>query len=91
LRRHGGGDPAIVIEGPVTEHLEVLSVALRRSLRIRAIESVAHAHAFDGLLLDPIDHLGGSDAGGFENGWHDIDDVMELRTDATRVFDVAGP
>ena len=31
------------------------------------------------------------DAGGFENRRHDVDDVVELRANAARILDVAGP
>ena len=35
LRRRRGGDPAIVVNRAVAEHLEVLRVALRRRFRVR--------------------------------------------------------
>src|SRR4029077_14862740 len=47
--------PALVIDAPVPEHLEVLRlVALRR---ISVIERVHHAHAFDWMLLHSV-HVG---------------------------------
>ncbi len=44
-----------------------------------------------GLLLDAVDRIGRRDAGRFEDGRDDVDDVMELAADAARVIDVAGP
>ena len=91
LRRNRRGDPAIVVERAVTEHLEVLRLALRGSVRVRAVEGVSHAHAFDRFLGDAIDRLRRLDAGGFEDRRHDINDVVELAADATDILDVAGP
>jgi hypothetical protein len=45
--------------------------------------------AFDGLLADRLDHLGCSESGGFENCRYDINHVVELGSNAARVFDVA--
>ena len=44
-----------------------------------------------GLCWMPLTIVGRLDAGGFENGRHDVDDVVELRADAAHVLDVAGP
>ena len=54
LRRDRGGDPAIVVDRAVAEHLEVLRVALRLRFRVRLVKRVGHAHAFDRLLLDTV-------------------------------------
>ena len=58
---------------------------------VRLVPRVRHAHAFDGLLLDAVDRIGRRDAGRFEDGRHDVDDVVELAADAAHVVDVAGP
>ena len=55
------------------------------------VEGVSHAHAFDRLLRDAIDHLRCQDARRFEDGRHDVDHMVELRADAADVVDVAGP
>ena len=39
----------------------------------------------------PLIVIGLRNAGRFEDGWDDIDDVMELATDAAHVVDMAGP
>src|SRR5436190_10985090 len=58
---------------------------------IGRIERVGHAYTFNRLLLDAIDLLGGGDAGGLEQRRHDVNHVMELRANATKVLDMAGP
>ena len=91
MRRRGRGDPAVVVDGAVADHFEILRVTLGRGVRVGLVEGVSHAHAFDGLLGDAIDHYRCLNAGGFENGRHNINDVVELRADAARILDVAGP
>ena len=94
---HGGcgrgraGDPAIVIDRAVAEHLEVLRLACGGRIGVRLVPGVGHAYAFDRFLGDAVDHHRRRDAGGFEDRRHDVDDVMELGADAARVLDVAGP
>ena len=44
-----------------------------------------------GFCLMPLIVVGLRNAGRFEDGRHDIDDVMELAADAARVVDMAGP
>ena len=80
-----------MVERAVTEHLEILGVALRRSVRIRAIEGVSHAHAFDWFLGDAVHGGRRLDAGGFENCRHDVYNVVELPTNAAQILDVARP
>src|SRR5436309_10379840 len=80
-----------MIDSTVTEHFEILRVAFRPSLRIRRVERIGHAHAFDRFLLDPVDFVRCLDAGGFKDRWHDVDHVMELGANTTRVLDVTGP
>src|SRR5207245_10520067 len=93
-RRDGrcrGSHPTVMINRAVPNHFEILRLMLRRRIRIRLIERVSHAHAFDRLLLYPIDHIRRLDAGGFEEGRPDVTHVMELRADAARITDVARP
>ena len=42
-------------------------------------------------MRDAVDRRRSLNACGFENGRHDVDDVVELGADATDVLDVAGP
>ena len=72
-------------------HLEILRRVRGRCVGVRLVEGVGHAHAFDRLLLDAVDHLRRGDAGGFEDRRHDVDHMMELRANAARVLDAAGP
>jgi hypothetical protein len=75
-----------VVNSVVSEHLEVLRVPLRGRIGIRLVKGVDHADAFDGLLFDPIDHVGRLNAGGFEDGRNDVDDVVELRAKAAHIY-----
>ena len=86
-RRH----PAVVIDGAIAEHLEVLRGVPGGRVGVGLVPRVDHAHAFDGALLDAVDRIGRGDAGRFEDRRHDIDDVVELVADAAHVLDVAGP
>ena len=89
--RRRGRHPPVVIDGAIAEHLEVLRRVSGRGVGVRLVPRVRHAHAFDGDLLDAVDRIGLRDAGRFEDGRHDVDDVMELAADAAHVLDVAGP
>ena len=73
-RRH----PAIVIDGAVAEHLEVLRRVPGRGVGVRLVPRVYHAHAFDGELLDAVDRIRRRDTGRFEDRRDDVDDVVEL-------------
>ena len=82
-------DPTIVIERPVSEHLEVLSLSLLLSVRV--IEAVDHADAFDWLLLHAV-HFGGLwNVSGLEDGRRDIDRMVELGANPTAVLDARRP
>ena len=83
--------PALVIDGAIAEHLEVLRRVSGRRVGVGLVPGVGHAHAFDGALLDAVDRIGRRDAGRFEDGRHDVDDVVELTADTSHVLDVAGP
>ena len=91
MRRRRVGVPALVIDPAVGDHLEVLGLAGRGRIGVRLVEGVRHAHAFDRLLLDAVDHLRRLDARGFEDRGHDVDDVVELVADAAGVLDAGRP
>ena len=84
-RRGGARHPAVVVDGAVAEHLEVLRGVSGRDVGVRLVPRVRHAHAFDGALLDAVDRLGRRDAGRFEDGRDDVDDMVELPADAAHV------
>src|SRR5713101_2295991 len=44
-----------------------------------------------GTLLDAVDRVGLRNAGRFEDGRSDVDDMMELAADASHVVDMARP
>jgi len=62
-----------------------------RSVGVRLIPRVHRAYPIDGVLLDAVDRVGRRDAGRFEDGRDDVDDVMELAADAAHIIDVGGP
>jgi hypothetical protein len=80
-----------VIDGAIAEHLEVLRCVPGRDVGVRLVPRVHHADAFDRALVDAVDRIRRWDADRFEDGRHDVDDVMELAADATHVVDVARP
>ena len=61
------------------------------AIGVSLIPCVNHAHTLDGALCDAIDGVGCGNAGRFEDGRHDINNVVELTPDATHVLNVAGP
>ena len=85
------GDPAIVIEGVVAHHLEILGVVRGWRVGVGFIPGIRHAHPFNRPLRDAVDHFGGGNAGGLEDGRHDVNDVVELVADAAQVRNVAWP
>src|SRR5262249_44733059 len=91
LRGRCYGSPTLVVERTVTEHFEVLGHARRRRVRIRLVERVSHAHAFDRRLLDTVNVLGSGNSADFEDGRDDVDHVVKLGTNATGILDVGGP
>ena len=56
LGRRGGSNPAVVVDGAVAKHLEVLRRARGRGVGVRLVEGVRHAHAFNRPLRDAVDH-----------------------------------
>src|SRR5579863_1462807 len=86
-----GGNPTVVIDRAVADHLEILRAPLRRRICVCLIKSVSHAYAFDWFLLDPVDRIRRWDAGDFKDGRDDVDHVMELGANRAHILDMAGP
>ena len=86
---HGGGDPAVAVDGAVAEHLEVLRLVPVRRLGI--VEGVDHADAFHRRLRDAVDRLRLRDVRGFEHGRRDVDDVLELTAHLAPGLDAIRP
>ena len=86
-RRH----PAVLINGAIAQHLEVLRGVLGGRVGVGLVPRVHHAYAFDGSLLDAVDRVGRGNAGHFQDRRHNIDDVVKLIPDAAHVLDVTGP
>src|SRR5207253_7392838 len=82
-----------MVNRAVADHLEILRLMLRRRIWSGScrIERVSHAHAFNWRLRNAIDQLWRLDARGLKEGRHDINDVVELRANATDIADMAGP
>src|SRR5262249_47380334 len=84
-------DPAIVVDGTVAEHLKVLRGVTRGRAGIGFVKRVQHAHALNRLLRDAVEHDRRGNSDGLENSGNDVNQVVELVTDAACVLDVAGP
>src|SRR6266496_4765599 len=80
-----------MIDRAVADHLEILRLMLRRRIRVGLVERVSHAHALNRLLWDAVDHFGSLNAGGFKEGRHNVNDVVELRADAADIRGMARP
>ena len=87
----GAEQPAFMIERPLAHHFEILGLVAGRGLGVFLLEGVGEAGAFDRGLLDAVHGFRSGNAGGFEDGRDDVDDVHELFAQAARVIDVAGP
>src|SRR5882757_9113410 len=85
------GVPAVVVDTAVGDHFEVLGRALRGCIRVGLVKGIGHADAIDWLLLDAVDNLRRLDTRGFEDRWHDVDDVVELVPYAAGVLDAVRP
>ena len=83
--------PAVVVQRPLAHHLEVLGLVVRRRLGVGGVEGVEEAGALDRRLLDAVDLLGRGDAGGLEDGGHDVDHVDELLAQSALVLDARRP
>src|SRR5262249_54678273 len=91
LGRRGTCDPAIVVNRAVTDHFEILRGTGGWGVSLGLVESIGHAHAFDGLLGDTVDHHGCLNARRLEYRRHNVNHVVELSADASHVADVTGP
>ena len=80
-----------MIDGTIANHLEILRIAFGRCVGIGRVKGIEHADAFNRLLLDALDLVGRLDTGGFEYGWNDVNDVVELSANSADILDVAGP
>ena len=89
--RSRGRHPAVMINGAVAHHLEVLRGVPGGRVGVGLVPRVDHAHAFDRPLRDAVDRFGRGDAGRFQDRRHDVDHVVELVANAADVLDVAGP
>ena len=85
----GDRGPAAVVDAAVAGDLEVLRLVPFG--RGRVVEGVAHAHALDGGLGDPVHGGGLGQAGGLQDGRRDVDDVGELLADLASGGDPGGP
>ena len=84
-----GGPPAVLVDRPVADDLEVLhGVALRC---VRVLEGVEEARALHRLLRGPVHDLGLGDAGRFEDRRPDVDRVRELGAQPAGVLDPLRP
>ena len=81
--------PAFVVDASVTEHLKVLELMVFRGFGV--IERVRHAHALHGVLPDAIHRTRLWDSGHIENGWSNVNHVVELRSDLASRFNAARP
>jgi hypothetical protein len=81
--------PAVVVDGAVAEHLEVLRVVAGR--RISLIEAVREAHAFDGRLGDAADARRRFQAQRVQHGRHEVDDMGVLHPQLAASPDARGP
>src|SRR5207244_12406362 len=79
-----GGNPTVMVNRAVADHLEILRLMFRGRVwsRSRGIERVSHAHAFDWLLRNAVDLLGRLDARGLKEARPDVNEVLRLGADA---------
>ena len=80
-----------MVDRPVSKDFEILRMMPGRGVRAGLVEGVRHAHAFDRLLRDAVDHDRCRNAADFEKGRRNIDEMVELRAHATHVRDMTGP
>src|SRR5262249_35360818 len=81
--------PALVVDRAASEHLEVLGRARRRRRRLE--ERGQETGAVDRLLGDAVERDRSRDAGGLEDGGHEIDRVAELIANLAARLDPARP
>src|SRR5947199_10005978 len=85
----GACDPAIMVNGAVTKHLEVLGCMTVFSFGI--IEGINHRRPIERKLLGAIHHLWKRQANCFQHGRCNIYHVTKLRPDLALGFDSFGP
>src|SRR5437667_5394263 len=85
----GACDPAIMVNGAVTKHLEVLGCMTVFSFGI--IEGINHRRPIERKLLGAIHHLWKRQTRCFQHSWCNIYDVTKLRPDLAFGFDSFGP
>src|SRR5258708_5253107 len=83
------GNPAILVEGSVSEHFEILYMTRARGPGI--VKAVDHTHAFDWLLFHAIQLCRLGQMRRLQDGGGNVDDMVELRADATGVLDAVRP
>src|SRR5206468_384104 len=85
----GACNPAIMVNGAVTKHLEVL----RRMavLGFRIIKGINHRRSIERKLLRAIDDLWKRQTDGLEHSWSYIYYMAKLRPDLTLGFDSFWP
>ena len=81
--------PALVVNAPVAEHLEVLCLMPFSSLCV--VERVRHADTLDRVLLDSVDEKRFGQTRQFKNGRRNVNHVMELAADFAFPLDPLGP
>ena len=85
----GAGDPALVVDAAVAEHLEVLRLPAVGGLGV--VGRVQHRDAVHGPLLDAVHRLGLRQLRGFQHGGGHVDHVVELAADLALGLDALGP
>ena len=71
-----------MVDGVVAHHLEVLGLVPRGRVGVGLVEGIGKLTPSIGLCLMPSTSFGLRDAADFEDGRHDVDDVMELVANA---------
>src|SRR6266496_6241485 len=82
-------DPAIMVNGSVTKHLEVLGCMTVLSSCI--IEGINHLRPIERELLGAIHHLWKRQTGCFQYSRSNIHNVTKLRPNLSFGFDMLGP
>src|SRR5260370_37975018 len=81
--------PAIMVNGPVTKHLEVLG--RMPVLSFCVIEGINHRRSIERKLLGSIHHLWKGQTSRFQYSGSNIYHVTKLRPDLSFGFDSFGP
>ena len=89
LQVDGPGEPAVVIDAPVAEHLEVLDLVTAWGLGV--VPGIGHTHALDGTLGGAVDDSRLRHSNSLEDGRHDVDNVVPLIAHLALGLDPLGP